>query len=93
MNKFGLQFLGNVKCWVFTFILICGTSMFTACSDDDDTPVIESEETQQLADYTIIYYGHGGGNLDDCLVGDMIEFYGADDDCYKNVNVCALDRY
>ena len=93
MNKFGLRFLGNVKCWVFTFILICGTSMFTACSDDDDTPVIESEETQQLADYTIIYYGHGGGNLDDCLVGDMIEFYGADDDCYKNVNVCALYKY
>ena len=93
MNKFRLQFPGNVKCWVLTFILICGTSMFTACSDDDDATVIEPEETQQLADYTIIYYGHGGGNLDACLVSDMIEFYGADDDCYKNVNVCALYKY
>ena len=46
--------------------LICGASVFTSCSsDNDDNPVINPDEPQQqLADYTIIFYGHGGSNLD-----------------------------
>ena len=48
--------------WVLAATLVCGASVFTSCSsDNDDSPVINPDEPQQqLADYTIIYYGHGG---------------------------------
>ena len=43
--------------WVLAAILVCGASVFTSCSsDNDDNPVINPDEPQQqLADYTIIY--------------------------------------
>ena len=46
--------------WVLAATLVCGASVFTSCSsDNDDNPVIIPDEPQQqLADYTIIYYGH-----------------------------------
>lgn len=52
--------------WGLAATFICCASVFTSCtSDNDDNPVINPDEPQQpLADYTIIYYGHGGGNLD-----------------------------
>ena len=39
---------------------------FTACTDRNDNPVTPDtpQQPEELADYTIIYYGHGGGNLD-----------------------------
>jgi len=45
--------------------LVCGASVFTSCSSDsDDNPVINPDEPQQqLADYTIIFYGHGHHHL------------------------------
>ena len=52
--------------WMLAATLVCGASVFTSCSSDsDDNPVINPDEPQQqLADYTIIFYGHGGSNLD-----------------------------
>ena len=57
--------------WMLAATLVCGASVFTSCSSDsDDNPVINPDEPQQqLADYTIIYYGHGGGNLDTVVAG------------------------
>ena len=40
---------------------------FTACADRNDNPVTPDtpQQPEELADYTIIYYGHGGGNRPD----------------------------
>lgn len=50
---------------------------FISCSDDDDdngdSPDTPSEE---LADYTILLYGCGGGTLDDCLIFNLQQIDG-----------------
>ena len=43
----------------------CVLTMFTACSDNDDTPVTpDTPDTPEMADYAILFYGYGGSNLD-----------------------------
>ena len=76
--------------WMLAAILVCGTSVLTSCSpDNDDNPATDPDEPQQLADYTIIYYGHGGGNLDYWLLQNIAQFYQSDPESRKNVNICA----
>jgi len=81
--------------WVLAAILISGASVFTSCSsDNDDNPVINPDEPQQqLADYTIIYYGHGGGNLDMNLLRNIKQFFQSDTESRKNVSICAQYKY
>ena len=76
-------------------ILVCGASVFTSCSSDsDDNPVINPDEPQQqLADYTIIYYGHGGGDLDMNLLRNITQFYQSDTESRKNVSICVQYKY
>ena len=63
-------------------------------SDNDDNPVIIPDEPQQqLADYTIIYYGHGGGNLDYWLLQDIGQFYLSDTESRRNVSICAQYKF
>lgn len=75
--------------------LICGASVFTSCSsDNDDNPVINPDEPQQqLADYTIIFYGHGGSNLDAFLMDNIAQFFKADADHRRNVSICAQYKF
>ena len=82
------------KLWMLAAILACGFS-FTSCSpDNDDNPVIAPDEPQQqLADYTIIFYGHGGGNLDVDLLRNINQFYLSDTESRKNVNICAQYKF
>ena len=52
------------------FTLMCAVLMavtFTACTNQNDNPVAPDtpQQPEELADYTIIYYGHGGGNRPD----------------------------
>ena len=63
--------------WAMTATLLCGVIVFTSCSsDNDDDPEDHPDEPQQqLADYTVIYYGHGGGNLDMQLMSNLMQFY------------------
>ena len=81
--------------WVLAATLVCGASVFTSCSsDNDDNPVINPDEPQQqLADYTIIYYGHGGGNLDMNLLRNIKQFFQSDTESRKNVSICAQYKY
>lgn len=58
----------------------CTTIVFTSCSDDKDEltqPTSEPEEEPE-ADYTVMLYGCGGGNLDEALIYNLqqIEGYG-----------------
>ena len=67
-----------------------------SCSDNDDNPVTDPDEPQQeqaLADYAILWYGHGGGNLDMLLMDNMMQFYMADGDSYDNVKIAAQYKY
>ena len=75
--------------WAMVATIICGASVFTSCSSDNDGPVIPTEQ----ADYTIIYYGHGGGNLDFYLLQNIAQFFQAGTDSRKNVNICAQYKF
>ena len=81
--------------WMLAAILISGASVFISCSSDsDDNPVINPDEPQQqLADYTIIFYGHGGGNLDFWLLQNIEQFYQSDPKSRKNVSICAQYKF
>ena len=76
----------RMKLWMLAAILTCGFS-FISCTDDDDNPAVTPDEPQQqLADYTIIWYGHGGGNLDFFLMQNVAQLYMADEESYTGYN-------
>ena len=82
------------KLWMLSAILVCGLSIVTSCSsDNDDNPVTDPDEPQQLADYTIIYYGHGGGNLDFWLLQNIEQFYQSATESRRNVSICAQYKF
>ncbi len=74
----------RIKFWMLAAILVCGTtSLLTACSSSDDdnpvtpvTPQTPTDNTPQAkADYTILYYAQGGGDLDINIITNMSQFY------------------
>ena len=69
-------------------VLCCAMTMtvFTACSENSDNPAPQPE-SEQLAEYTILYYAHGGGDLDKYALQMIADFYKANPDAYKKVNV------
>lgn len=77
------------KLWLLVMPLMLGLA---ACSDNDEnvpTPDVQPEQ----ADYTIIYYGHGGGNLDINLLLNLLDMYKADAESYKHVNICGEYKF
>lgn len=82
-----------IRKWMLAANLICGLIALSACSSDDNPAVKPGGDEQQLADYTIMWYGHGGGNLDMSLMGNIMDFYFADEESYKNVNICAQYKF
>ena len=63
----------------------------TSCSvENNDNPAPEPEPQ---AEYTLLYYGNGGKNLDAFFINSMQEFYQADADVYKHVNVVVQYKY
>ena len=63
--------------WIIAVtLLFCGASVFTACSSDDNAvDSIDSNESE-MADYAILFYGYGGGNLDYDILNNIQQFYG-----------------
>ena len=60
---------------------------FTSCtSDNNDNPTPQPEPESQ-AEYTIMYYTGGAGNIDAAMLKILINFYNANPDAYKKVNV------
>ena len=75
-------------------ILCCAmtTSVFTACSsDNDDNPT--PNPTEDLVDYTVIFYGQGGANLDAGIMGNINQFFLADASSFKKVNVVGQFKF
>ena len=75
-------------------VLCCAMTMavLTACSDKNDNPVTPPEP-EQLAEYTILYYAHGGGDLDYYALSMIADFYKANPDAYKKVNVVVQYKF
>ena len=67
-------------------------TMTSCTSDIEDNPVIPSEP-EQLAEYTLLYYGHGGGNRDDYYINKICDFYNADPAAFEKVNVVAQFKF
>lgn len=61
-------------------------TVFTACSEKTDNPTPQPEPESQ-AEYTIMYYTGGAGNIDYFMLNTLTNFYIANPDAYKNVNV------
>ena len=84
-----------MKNWVLAAILLCGASVFPSCTDTIgtvDNPVNPDEPG--LADYTIIYYGHGGNpSLDLFMVENLKQFYAADAASYGKVNIAVEYKF
>ena len=74
-------------------VLCCATTLvLSSCNAVDDIPV-KNSDTDQLADYTIIYYANGGGNVDKCILPMINDFYNAKAESYKYVNVVVQYKY
>ena len=76
--------LAAIVCCVMT------TAVFTACTNDDD-PEPAPSEPEDLAEYTILYYGLGGEDLDYLVL--YSQFYQADPETFKKVNVVVQFKY
>lgn len=62
--------------------VVCSITLLTSCTNDNaDMPVTPDNE------YTILYYGHGGGNREFIYLEKIADFYNASSEAYKRVNV------
>ena len=62
--------------------VVCSITLLTSCTNDNaDMPVTPNNE------YTILYYGHGGGNREFIYLEKIADFYNASSEAYKRVNV------
>jgi len=81
--------------WNTAFLMAVSLG-FVACSVNDD-PVVPSDEpidkTEDLADVTILFYGHGGGNLDGSIIENIRQFYKADESAHEKVKIVAQYKF
>ena len=68
-----------------TFCCMMTMTVLTSCSTDDNP--VTPPEPQPLAEYTLLYYGHGGGNRDNYYLDKIRDFYNADPAAFEKVNV------
>lgn len=81
-----LMTLAAVFCCAMT------TTVFTACTDNDDNPVFPDYPTAQ-AEYAILFYGYGGSNLDDDIFQNMMDFYNGQAESYQKVKIACQYKY
>ncbi len=84
--------------WVVAATMICGSAVFTACTSDiSDNPVPVDPEPpapQELADFTILFYGHGGNpSLDYCIAQNLQQMYAAEAASYNKVRIAAQYKF
>ena len=84
------------KIFKFWMLLVPMALGIAACSDNDDNPVTPPEPDKpanELADYAILFYGHGGGNLDEAIMTNIAQFYMADEESYDKVKIAVQYKY
>lgn len=72
--------------------LMMTMTMLTSCTSEDDSP-ITSPEPEQLADYTILFYGNGGASLDEEILENLTQFYQGKTESYEHVNIVAQYKF
>ena len=75
-----------VLCCVMTIAVL------TACSDITDNPAPQPEQ-ENLAEYTIMYYTGGAADVDAHMLTLIENFYKANPEAYKRVNVVIQYKY
>ncbi|MBO4718307.1 MAG: hypothetical protein J5658_00400 [Prevotella sp.] len=84
--------------WVLAATLtFCGAMMMlTSCTDavgSTDNPVPDPAQ-QDLADYAILFYGHGSDpSLDFCIVENLDQLYAAEAASYNKVRIAAQYKF
>lgn len=76
--------------------LMCSLCLFTACSDDDTAANpgnTDDPGKTEMADYAILFYGFGGGNLDYDIIGNIRQFYEADPAAYDKVKIAVQYKF
>ena len=67
---------------------------FTACTNDSiDNPMPQPEPEKELAEYTIMYYTSGAGDIDASMFGLLRNFNNANPEVYEKVNVVIQFKY
>ncbi|MBO4802679.1 MAG: hypothetical protein J5545_12585 [Bacteroidaceae bacterium] len=77
-------------------VLCCAMNLtvLTSCSVEDNPVNPQPQpEPEPLADYTLMYYGHGGGNRDNYYLAKVADFYNADPAAFEKVNVVVQFKY
>ena len=88
--------IGKLKTMRKNFLLMAMTIMvlgFTACSSDDNDNNPQTEPGKEQAEYTIMYYTGGAGDIDSIMLGTLGDFYKANPEVYKKVNVVVQFKY
>ncbi len=79
-----------MKQWAMAATLICCLSIFTACKDDGSAA---NPGKTEMADYAILFYGYGGGNLDYDILNNIKQFYAADPASYDKVKIAVQYKF
>lgn len=77
-----------------TIVFWCTISMMflTSCTDNQDNLVTPQSE-EELADVAILFYGLGGGNLDNAIIQNIRQFYWANTSSYDNVKIAVEYKF
>lgn len=72
---------------------ICSLCLFTACSDDDSAANPGDPGNTEMAEYAILFYGYGGGNLDYDIINNIKQFYEAAPTSYDKVKIAVQYKF
>ena len=81
--------------WMLAAILTSGL-MMVSCTSNDDNPSGTTDPTEpvsELADYTVIFYSTGGGNLDPAIQNDFVSLCNSLGTNNKKVRVLVQYKY
>lgn len=80
--------------WIIAVtLLFCGASVFTACNSDDNAVDSIDPNESEMADYAILFYGYGGGNLDYDILNNIKQFYAAAPASYDKVKIAVQYKF
>lgn len=82
--------------WMVAAVLICSLSIsLISCSKDDDgkNGNTGGKTDVELAEYTIMYYAHGGGDLDPEALDNIDDFYNGNAAAKSKVRVAVCYKF
>ena len=82
--------------WMLAAILVCGAMVFTSCgsSSSNDSPINPiTPDEPEMADYAILFYGYGGGNLDRDILNNIRQFYAAAPASHEKVKIAVQYKF